>query len=163
MWCKVRISSSNITFSVSLLRNYLARKKTGRISLKPEGTLCKQLVRPLCNTSPGYSFVLIHVSGATAVVGLELFGGGGDFLFGQRLHLSARTSTICLSKNRHSQNPSATQKGRSTAIQEWRKKPLPISFAKEYFCKAVCSHTGSVRWLWGRITEVSEKAISASF
>jgi len=89
------------------------------MSLKPEGTLCEQLVRPLCNRSSGYSFVLRSCFRCNCCSSVRTVDGA-DFLFGRRLHLSTRTPTICFSKKRHDQNHSATQKGRSTAMQEWQ-------------------------------------------
>lgn len=57
--------------------------------------------------------------------------------------------------------PSATQKGRNTAIQEWQQNCfLSQLVAKDYFCKAVCSCRGSLRWLWVQINRVSGKTIS---
>lgn len=73
------------------------------MSLKPEGTLCEKIVRPLCNISPGYIFVLIHVSGAIAVVGLELaelegvcffFVKGCILVLEHPLHFSARIGIV---------------------------------------------------------------------
>lgn len=51
--------------------------------------------------------------------------------------LNARTSTLCLSKTGHSENPSGTQKLRCTAMQErWQNCSLSQLVAKDHFCTA---------------------------